>query len=114
MAGESGAEVDLVADIEGAEDADNAERRRLEDVDSGAGVGDVDGVVGVEDVRRGAGREGRSRPCVLCRSGTVAPMQRHEAPKEQGLHAEIVREILTRISKAPRMSTTPKGEGWKV
>ena len=34
--------------------------------------------------------------------------------RSRGSDAEIVREILTRISKAPRMSTTPKGEGWKV
>jgi len=57
----------------------------MEDVNSGAGVDDVDGVAGVDNVGRDAGRDGWSRPCVLCRSGTVAPMQRHAVSKEQWL-----------------------------
>jgi len=32
----------------------------------------------------------------------------------KGSDAEVVRTMLTRISKASRMSTTPRGAGWKV
>ena len=85
MAGESGAEVDFVADIEGAEDADDAERSGLEDVDGGTDVDDAGGSAGVDDAGRDAGRDRRSRLCILCRSGTVAPMQRYAASKEQWL-----------------------------
>ena len=70
-----GAEVDFVADIERVEDADDAERRGVEDADGGAGVDGLGRVAGVNSAGRDAGRDGRSRPCVLCRSGTVAPMQ---------------------------------------
>jgi len=34
--------------------------------------------------------------------------------RRSGSDAELVRTMLTRISKASRMSTTPKGAGWKV
>jgi len=57
----------------------------LEDVDVGADVEDADGVAGVDNVGREAGRDGWSRPCLLCRSGTVAPMQRCAASMEQWL-----------------------------
>ena len=78
-AGENGAEVGFVADIESAGDVDDSERRGLEDVDGGAGVDDVSVVACVDYAGRDAGRDGRSRPCVLCRSGTVAPIKRHAA-----------------------------------
>jgi len=34
--------------------------------------------------------------------------------RSSGSDAEVVRAMLTRISKASRMSMTPKGAGWKV
>ena len=34
--------------------------------------------------------------------------------RSSGSDAEVVRTMLTQISKASRMSTTPKGAGWKV
>jgi len=37
----SGAKVGSVADIEGVKDADDAERRGVEDIDGSAGVNDV-------------------------------------------------------------------------
>jgi len=48
------------ADIDGAEDVDDAERRGVEDADGVAGVDNADGVAGVDDVGRDAGRNGRS------------------------------------------------------
>ena len=34
--------------------------------------------------------------------------------RSSGSDAEVVKTMLTRISKASRMSTTPKGAGWEV
>jgi len=34
--------------------------------------------------------------------------------RSSGSDAEVVRTMLTRISKASRVSTTPKGAGWRV
>jgi len=34
--------------------------------------------------------------------------------RSSGSDAEVVNTMLTRISKTSRMSTTPKGTGWKV
>ena len=34
--------------------------------------------------------------------------------RSSGFDAEVVKTMLTRISKALRMSTTPKGAGWEV
>jgi len=50
----------LGADIEGVENVDDTERRRIEDADGAAGVDDAGGVAGVNDVGRDVGGDGRS------------------------------------------------------
>ena len=50
----------LGADIEGVENVDDTERRRIEDADGAAGVDDAGGVAGVYDVGRDVGGDGRS------------------------------------------------------
>jgi len=50
-----------VTDIEGAEDADDSERRGVEDVDGSAGADDLDGSTGANDVVSVAGRGGHGR-----------------------------------------------------
>ena len=63
--------------IEGVEDADDAENRWVEDADGAVGVAGFDGAAGVNDVGRGAGRDGR---CALERETTQAIGQQHTSP----------------------------------
>ena len=41
-------------------------------------------------------------------------MQRYAVSKEQWLRCQGSEDHVTRISKAPRMLTMPKGAGWKT
>ena len=65
-----------------------------------------------------SGQGGVGRGGVGLGAGAAAPMERYVASKEQWLrcrgggdHFDVVQ---SRISKASRMSTTPKGAGWKT
>ena len=86
----------------------------MEDADGGAGVDDVDGAAGVDDAEgMPGGMDGHDHvfyvdpePWSRCR-GT-------RCRRRRGSNAEVVKAMLTQISKGPRMSTTPKGAGWKV
>jgi len=98
----------------GVEDADDAERRRLKDVGGGS-VSIMSMVSRLSVMLEGMPGEMGGHDHVFYVD--PEPWRRRRDTrrrKTSGSDAKVLRTMLTRISEASGISTTPKGAGWKV